>query len=191
MNLTHHFLLSMPSLANSWFEKTITYVFEHNEDGALGFVINRSAPISITEVYQQLEINISENVTLAADVLEGGPIDSQRGFILFDSREGDANPIDAPSPHFDDGGHGISLSGSTEILDHIGAGDGPDQYLLLLGYAGWAAGQLESEMAENSWLTCQADFDILFSGHSDSKFDRAAQSMGVDFSRLSSDTGHA
>lgn len=191
MNLSHHFLLSMPSLANSWFEKTITYVFEHNEDGALGFVINRCAPISITEVYQQLEIEVTDSVDLVADVLEGGPIDTQRGFILFDSSETDRLSCEAPSPHFDDGGHGISLSGSTEILSDIGAGDGPERYLLLLGYAGWGAGQLESEMTENSWLTCEADFDILFSQNADSKFDSAAQTLGVDFSRLSSDTGHA
>ncbi len=191
MNLSHHFLLSMPSLADSWFEKTITYVFEHNEDGALGFVINRRAPISIAEVYKQLDINVTDSVDLIADVLEGGPIDTQRGFILFDSRNSELQEPAEQSVHYDHGGHGISLSGSTEILSDIGAGDGPDDFLLLLGYAGWGAGQLESEMAENSWLTCQADFDILFTASADMKFDRAAQTLGVDFSRLSSDAGHA
>lgn len=180
----------MPSLANSWFENTITYVFEHSEDGALGFVVNRPAPISTAEVYRQLDIDIVESVTDSV-VFEGGPIDSQRGFILFDAASDITIDSEELESHIEAGDHGVNLCGSTGLLDSIGAGNGPQDYLLLLGYAGWSAGQLESEMAENSWLTCAASSDILFRANYQHRFDLAANSLGVDFSRLSSDTGHA
>jgi len=180
----------MPSLANSWFEKTITYVFEHNDDGALGFVINRPAPITAAEVYSQLKIEVIDSVTDAV-VMEGGPIDTQRGFILFDADCDVTAESDELSSHIESGDHGVNLCGSTDLLDNIGAGNGPDDYLLLLGYSGWGAGQLESEMSENSWLTCAASTEILFNNDYESRFKLAADSLGVDFSRLSNDTGHA
>ncbi len=181
----------MPSLANSWFENTITYIFEHNEDGALGFVINRPAPISVAEVYRQLEIDIIDTIKDETVVFEGGPIDNQRGYILFNSES--SLPADSGelASHIEAGEHGVSLCGSTGLLDSIGAGNGPEDYLLLLGYAGWGAGQLESEMTENSWLTCAASTDILFNDDFESRFNLAADSLGVDFSRLSNETGHA
>lgn len=191
MNLSHHFLLSMPSLANSWFENTITYVFEHNDNGALGFVINRPAPISVAEVYRQLDIDVIDSVRTDAVVFEGGPIDTQRGFILFDAASEVVTESADLESHIESGDHGVNLCGSTDLLDNIGAGNGPQDYLLLLGYAGWGAGQLESEMSENSWLTCAASTDILFNDDYQHRFQLAADSLGVDFSRLSNDTGHA
>lgn len=191
MNLSHHFLLSMPSLANSWFENTITYVFEHNEDGALGFVINRPAPITTGEVYRQLNIDMIDTADTDKVVLEGGPIDTQRGFILFDATSDFSVESEELASHIEAGDHGVNLCGSTGLLDVIGAGDGPQDYLLVLGYAGWSAGQLESEMSENSWLTCAASTEILFHKHYQRRFALAASSLGVDFSRLSSETGHA
>lgn len=186
MDLTHHFLLSMPGLADSWFEKTVTYIFEHNEDGALGFVINRRAAITAGDVFEQLDIECKQPSDRDAVTYEGGPIDMERGFVLYPAPQGSIGK------HCADGGHGINLSGSAEILTLIGTGNGPSRYLLLLGYAGWEAGQLESEIADNAWLTCQAETDLLFSTDPDEKFNLAAQSMGiVDFSLLSADKGHA
>lgn len=181
----------MPSLANSWFENTITYIFEHNEDGALGFVINRPAPITAIEIYHQLKIEIDDPASANAVVLEGGPIETQRGFVLFKANCDIATESDELAAHIETGEHGVNLCGSTGLLDSIGAGKGPDDYLLILGYAGWGAGQLESEMAENSWLTCAASTDILFCEEYQQRFNKAASSMGVDFSRLSNETGHA
>lgn len=186
MDLTHHFLLSMPGLADSWFDKTITYIFEHNEEGALGFVINRTASITAGDVYDQLEIKCERSDDRQTNVFEGGPIESERGFVLYPSQNG---PI---GQHCADGGNGVSLSGSAEILNNIGSGNGPERYLLLLGYAGWDAGQLEAEISANAWLTCEAGNDILFNIDAENKFDLAAQSLGiVDFSMLSADKGHA
>lgn len=186
MDLTHHFLLSMPGLANSWFRNTVTYIFEHNEDGALGFVINRSATITAGEVFDQLEIECKYPADRQAYAYEGGPIDTERGFVLYPAKSGSLGV------HCADGGYGINLSGSAEILTLIGTGNGPEQYLLLLGYAGWEAGQLEAEIADNAWLSCEADTTLLFSADLDKKFAQTAQSMGiVDISQLSADIGHA
>ncbi len=185
MDLTNHFLLSMPGLSNSWFDKTITYLFEHNENGAFGFVINRPAALLAGEVYDQLEINCVNPVDRSACVYEGGPVDKERGFVLYPSDE-TYTDIDSVSE-----GQGVTLAGSTDILFDIGRGDGPSDYLLLLGYAGWDAGQLEEEMASNSWLTCEANHDILFTGNINEKFNLAASTLGIQFDLISSEAGHA
>jgi len=175
----------MPGLNNSWFDKTITYLFEHNEDGAFGFVLNRPAPLLAGEVFDQLEINCANPVDRSAIVYEGGPVDKERGFVLFPSDEiyKDAEAVSE--------GEGVTLAGSTDILFDIGRGEGPTNYLLLLGYAGWDAGQLEQEMADNSWLTCEASQEILFSVDINEKFNLAARSLGIQFDLISSEAGHA
>ena len=186
MDLTHHFLLSMPGLADSWFEKTVTYIFEHNDDGALGFVVNRTASITAGDVFEQLDIECQLEADRQAIAYTGGPIDPERGFVLYPAQSGSLGQ------HCASGGHGINLSGSAEILTLIGSGNGPERYLLLLGYAGWEAGQLESEIADNAWLTSKADPELLFTAPVDKKFEQTAHSMGiVDFSLLSADKGHA
>ena len=185
MDLTNHFLLSMPGLSNSWFDRTITYLFEHNEDGAFGFVINRPAAILAGEVYDQLEIDCVSPIDRSAIVYEGGPVDKERGFVLFPS---DKHYADAESCSE---GSGVTLAGSTDILMEIGNGNGPENYLLLLGYAGWDAGQLEDEMANNNWLTCEASQEILFAGDVNEKFSLAASTLGIQFDLISVDAGHA
>lgn len=185
MNLTNHFLLSMPGLNNSWFDRTITYLFEHNDDGAFGFVINRPAPLLAGEVFDQLEIDCVNPVDRGAIVYEGGPVDKERGFVLFPS---DELYTDTESCSI---GEGVTLAGSTDILTEIGNGNGPMDYLLLLGYAGWDAGQLENEMANNSWLTCEASQEILFSRDADEKFNLAAGTLGIQFDLISAEAGHA
>ncbi len=185
MDLTNHFLLSMPGLNNSWFDKTITYLFEHNEDGAFGFVINRPASLLAGEVFDQLDIDCINALDRQATVYEGGPVDKERGFVLFPS---DELTTDAEACSQ---GTGVTLAGSTDILTEIGNGNGPINYLLLLGYAGWEAGQLEEEMASNSWLTCEASQEILFADDMDKKFNLAASTLGIQFDLISSEAGHA
>jgi len=204
MDLTHHFLLSMPTLANSWFDKSITYIFEHSDTGAVGFVINRHTPMVAGDIYDQLKIACGDELQRSAPVFQGGPVDGERGFILCDSatvpehtpEEGNsaANNTDdnqVQTDRYNSNEFGIGVSSSLELLNELGSGLGPPSHLLLLGYAGWAAGQLESEIASNSWLTCEATADIIFHSDCDEKFNLAAQSIGVDFSLLSSDAGHA
>ncbi len=185
MDLTNHFLLSMPGLNNSWFDKTITYLFEHNEEGAFGFVINRPASLLAGEVYDQLKIECVNPVDRGATVFEGGPVDKERGFVLFPSDEQHVHTESCSE------GRGVTLAGSTDILMEIGNGRGPMDYLLLLGYAGWEAGQLEDEMANNSWLTCEATQEILFSSEADEKLNLAARTLGIQFDLMSGEAGHA
>ena len=185
MDLTNHFLLSMPGLSNSWFDKTITYLFEHNEDGAFGFVINRPAALLAGEVYDQLEIECVSAADRSAIVYEGGPVDKERGFVLFPSDKVYANAESCSD------GRGVTLAGSTDILMEIGNGNGPENYLLLLGYAGWDAGQLEDEMANNNWLTCEASQEILFADDLNEKFNLAARTLGIQFDLISAEAGHA
>ena len=197
MDLTNHFLLSMPGLSNSWFDRTITYLFEHNEDGAFGFVINRPAALLAGEVYDQLEIECISPADRSAVVYEGGPVDKERGFVLIPSNKPTDKPGDKLSNKlYTDAqscteGCGVTLAGSTDILTEIGNGNGPDDYLLLLGYAGWDAGQLEDEMANNSWLTCEASQEILFADDVNQKFNLAASTLGIQFDLISSEAGHA
>lgn len=189
MDLTNHFLLSMPGLNNSWFDRTITYLFQHNEDGAFGFVINRPAALLAGEVFDQLSIECADPVERQSIVYEGGPVDKERGFVLFPS---DEMPDDKDTyKETCTEGNSVTLAGSTDILTEIGLGKGPGNYLLLLGYAGWDANQLEEEMAANSWLTCKASHEILFSDHVDDRFNLAASSLGIQFDLMSSEAGHA
>ena len=227
----------MPSLANSWFENTITYIFEHNESGAIGFVINRHTHMMAGDIYDQLKIECTDKHLRGIPVFQGGPVDGERGFILCDSstlayaggqstpdKDGQANDkrrdadrsaiaseddvsktegisgadevSDEDAEQTSANGYnvnkfGIGVSSSIDCLTELGLHQGPDSHLLLLGYAGWAAGQLESEIASNSWLTCEATADIIFHDNCDDKFTLAAKSIGVDFSLISGDAGHA
>ncbi len=188
MDLTHQFLLAMPGLNESWFDNTLSYIFEHDEQGALGFVVNRPASLTVGEIFDQLDINCIASDYRADTVFTGGPLEVDRGFVLYPS---DNSLSFSDDNHTSNGGKGISLSGSTELLSSIGSGEGPDHFLLLLGYAGWGAGQLESEIATNAWLTCDADPDILFAANPDDKRRLAAKSLGIDVSMLSSQAGRA
>ncbi len=187
MDLTHHFLLSMPGLANSWFDNTLNYIFEHDDNGALGFVINRPGPMNAGDLYDQLKLDCVSQAARSKPVFEGGPMETERGFVLYAS----TGSTPAAASHSSYGNQGIGLSGSTELLAHIGAGQAPDNYLLLLGYAGWGAGQLEAEVARNAWLTCEARQDVLFNPEPDEKLAMAANSLGIELSMLSADKGHA
>ncbi|OED44976.1 hypothetical protein AB833_00370 [Chromatiales bacterium (ex Bugula neritina AB1)] len=188
MDLTHQFLLAMPGLHESWFDNTLSYIFEHDEQGALGFVINRPAPLSVGEIFDQLDITSTNDKTRSDAAFSGGPLEVERGFVLYPS---DPSLVFSESTHASDGGNGISLSGSTELLESIATGKGPGQFLFLLGYAGWGPGQLESEIAKNAWLTCDADPDIIFSDGTADKRHLAARSLGIDVSMLSSQVGRA
>lgn len=193
MDLTHHFLLSMPALADSWFDKSITYIFEHSDSGAVGFVVNRHTQLVAGDIYDQLKIDCDDAGRRSIPVFQGGPVDGERGFILCDSSTlPDAvNDDSAADGHYNTNDFGIGISSSLDRLEELGRGQGPDSHLLLVGYAGWAAGQLESEIAGNSWLTCEASSDIIFHDECDAKFNLAAKSLGIDFTLLSGDAGHA
>lgn len=179
--LKHHFLLAMPSQRSDYFSNTITYVCEHNEEGAMGFMVNRPMKLSVAELLEQL--GISGTVSSDQPVMEGGPVKTERGFILHS----DEVQYDASLPL----GNGLMLSTARQTLEAIGGGNAPKRYLVALGYAGWGSGQLENEMLENTWLSCPADVNILFDVPFDQRVNKAAASLGIDFRLIASQAGHA
>jgi putative transcriptional regulator len=182
LSLRNQFLLAMPGLAGSYFGATLTFICEHNDEGAMGLIVNRPSQVTLIELLAQL--GIDKGVTPAdALVMEGGPVSAERGFILHSAELSFEASLEV--------GPGLMLSSAREVLEAIAAGQGPQAYLVALGYAGWDAGQLESEVAENAWLTCPADPEIIFSTPFEQRVDRAAQHLGIDFSLISGQAGHA
>lgn len=180
--LKHQFLLAMPALAGSYFAGSITYLCEHNADGALGLMINRPvADVQLGELFDQL--NITGSSFRDAPVLEGGPVQRDRGFVLHSD-----DVVLETSLLLQEG---LVLTTAREILAAIAEGQGPQRFLVCVGYAGWGAGQIETELAENAWLTCAGDPDIIFDTPFHQRIDRAAASLGIDFRLISGEAGHA
>lgn len=180
-SLANHFLIAMPALADPNFEKTVTLICEHNVDGAMGLTINRQLDLGLHELLQQADFAVGDFPN--SPVYLGGPVENNRGFVLH-------SPIgqwDATLNITDN----VGISSSRDILEAIAANQGPERYLVALGYAGWGAGQLEREMAENSWLSTDASSAIYFDTPVEKRWQAAAQSAGVDLNTLSSEAGHA
>jgi putative transcriptional regulator len=182
-NLTNHFLIAMPRLEDPNFFHTVTYICEHNRDGAMGIVINRPMELHLGDIFEQLEIQVSSPKATEQPVYLGGPVQSDRGFVLHDSATEWSSTLRINSE--------ISVTTSLDILEAIAADKGPKNILVALGYAGWGAGQLESELAQNAWLSGPAQSDIIFDRPSQERWQAAADLLGVDLNLLSGDTGHA
>ena len=183
VSLTNHFLIAMPALADSNFSRTVTFICEHTRDGAMGLVINRATDLKLRDIFDQLEISADSAVAADTPVYLGGPVQNNRGFVLHE-------PIgnwDSTLPVTDT----IGVSTSRDILEAIAADRGPDRWLVALGYAGWAAGQLEREISENSWLSGPANAHVLFEIPLEHRWSAAAGAVGVDLTLLSSEAGHA
>ncbi len=179
-NLQNHFLIAMPQLVDPNFSGTLTYLCEHNEHGAMGIVVNRPTDLSLHDILEQLDISLE-----AADqtLYAGGPVQLERGFVLHtDTREWQSTLPIADQ---------IRLTTSKDILAAIAAGEGPEHFLIALGYAGWGAGQLEQEIAENAWLTCRANEDVLFTTPDNEKLHKAMAILGIDSNQLNGQIGHA
>ena len=182
-SLANHFLIAMPQLADPNFFHSVTYICEHNEDGALGLVINRPLDLQLHEVFEQMGISADNCTHLDEPVYIGGPVQQERGFILH-------TPVgqwESSAPITDT----LSITTSRDILEAIARDQGPDQTLIALGYAGWGAGQLEQELADNAWLSGPAEPGIIFSTPVEERWKAAAGLLGVDLDLLSGDAGHA
>jgi putative transcriptional regulator len=183
-------LVAMPIMTDRRFARSVIYMCAHSAEGAMGLIINqRASHISFSELMKQLSImpESADEVEIELedmDVHVGGPVETQRGFVLHSA---DYYVADSTLP-IDDG---VSLTATIDILKAIAGGKGPDRAILALGYAGWRAGQLESEIAANGWLHCPADADLLFDRDLEQKYERALSKIGVDPSHLVSDAGHA
>ena len=184
-------LVAMPAMSDPRFARSVIYICAHSQDGAMGIVVNqRARRIKFPELLVQLNvIKQEEAIRLpssagAVQVLKGGPVEKERGFVLHSSDyfiKDSTLSID----------EGISLTHTVDILRAIASGDGPHRAVLALGYAGWTSGQLENEIQQNGWLNCPADPNLIFDTDLDSKYERAMAKLGVDPAMLSSEAGHA
>lgn len=182
MNLANQFLIAMPGLNDPNFERCLIYICHHDDEGAMGLIINQETDAVVDELLEQLNIECDSKLPQA--VLRGGPVKQEQGFILHSTDNG-------PYPNSDIISEDIGLSGSLEVLEHIARGEGPKNFLLSLGYAGWAPDQLEEEIQSNSWLTAAADTNIIFEVPSHLKWQAAIASLGFDPNTLQSTAGHA
>ena len=182
-SLNNQLLIAMPGMADPNFNSTVTLVCEHNDDGALGIVINRPTGLDLGGLFQQLSVDEADEQADSAPVLDGGPVGKERGFVLH-----------TPSGEFENSisvSEDIQLTLSRDVLDSLAAGGGPKRSVVALGYAGWEPGQLEAEMLHNIWLTVPATADILFEVPFEDRWASAAESMGVDIKKMSPHAGHA
>ena len=217
-SLENQFLIAMPSLSDDYFNKTVTYICEHNDEGAMGLIINMPVNITLHDLLKQIEENDKEDIGDESDalkaqkqveqengpekkstlikvenilldhsleqlVLSGGPISQNRGFVLHRTQSGWKSSLALS----DD----IMITTSKDILMALGTEKAPQQFMVTLGYAGWGPGQLEAELQSNSWLTIDADSDILFNTPIEQRWQKATEKLGIDIAHLSSDIGHA
>jgi putative transcriptional regulator len=182
-SLKNHFLIAMPAMEDPNFSHSITYICEHNEDGAMGIMINRPLNLSLGEIFEHLDIDSYDEQFDHQNVLEGGPVQTDMGFVLH------RNPQEWQSTVVME--EGICLTTSRDILDDIANNKGPKDSLIALGYAGWGGGQLEEEMQSNAWITVKADPEILFSIPHEKRWEAATKLLGIDLSLMSSDVGHS
>lgn len=183
LNLTNHFLIAMPAMTDPFFAKSLTYVCEHNEEGAMGIVINRPISLTLSELFAQINMPLKPSGLEDVLVHFGGPVQTDRGFVLHD----DIGHWQSTLPV----NERIGLTTSKDILQAVGEGEGPQHMLVTLGYAGWSQGQLEQELADNAWLSVPADEHILFDLPADEKLPAAMKLLGIDFASLSDEAGHA
>ncbi len=182
-SLKNQFLIAMPGLEDPNFARTVTYICEHNEDGAMGIVINRPSELMLSDVLAHMGINPQAPGLDQQPVYLGGPVEEERGFVLHTP----AADWDSSMSITDD----ISITTSRDILEAMANGNGPEKSLIALGYAGWGAGQLDEEIQDNAWLSGPADPAILFDMPADKRWTAAARLLGVDMNLLSTDAGHA
>lgn len=182
-HLKHHFLIAMPHMEDPRFAQTVIYLCEHNDDGAMGLVINRPSGLTLSDVLEQTspETNVPHDVG-ARMVFNGGPVQSERGFVLHRGPQQWESSLDLGP---------LQLTTSRDILIDMTRNKGPNESFVALGYAGWEAGQLEQELVDNIWLSCPVDYRILFELEAEQRLDAAARSMGIDINLLTSQAGHA
>ena len=190
INLTNQFLIAMPGLAGETFAGSVIYLCEHTEKGALGLVINKPIDIKLKNLFEKVELTLDRGDLADEPVYFGGPVQTERGFVLHDRLDGDEG----------EGGHynsslqipgGLEMTTSKDVLEALSNGAGPKRVLVTLGYSGWAAGQLEEEMGRNGWINVGAEPGIIFDTPVEERYDKALSLLGIDARMLSQDAGHA
>ena len=194
INLTHHFLIAMPGLMDESFSRSVVYMCEHSDRGALGLIINKPSSLQMLDLFEKVELNLGRTDLIGIPVFQGGPVHTERGFVLHEplsdatqssdsSESAYASTLSIPG--------GLEMTTSKDVLEALSTGAGPKRVLITLGYSAWAQGQLESELAENSWLTVQADPQVIFDTPIEQRYDRALALLGLQAWMLSPQAGHA
>ena len=183
VNLTHHFLIAMPSMVDPHFARTLTLICEHNDRGALGVVVNRPVDMDVHDLLQQIDVKPANETLKSMSVHYGGPVQIDRGFVLHSPLGGWQSTLAV--------GEDLGLTTSKDVLEALARGEGPRQMLVTLGYAGWAPGQLEHELAQNAWLTVRAESSIIFDTPAEDRLPAAMALLGVNPAMLSDSAGHA
>lgn len=183
INLTNHFLIAMPNMADPYFANSLTYICEHNENGALGIMINRPIDLTLQSLFEQVGLTLNRDDLFNLPVYFGGPVQMDRGFVLHQP----GGSWQSSLLINDD----LAFTTSKDILTAMMEGSGPEKILVTLGYAGWEAGQLETEIAANGWLSVEADPAIIFDLPPEERLAAAMERLGVDVLSLSDDVGHA
>lgn len=183
LDLSHHFLIAMPAMTDPFFAKSLTYVCEHNEQGAMGIVVNRPISLTLSELFAQINMPLNQNELEDMLVHFGGPVQTDRGFVLHEP-----NGEWQSTLHIN---NKVGLTTSKDILQAVGEGVGPRHLLVTLGYAGWSEGQLEQELSQNAWLSVPADERILFDMPAEERLPAAMALLGIDYATLSEEAGHA
>lgn len=189
INLTNHFLIAMPGLSDELFGRSVVFMCEHSERGALGLVINKPSDIVLSRLFEKVDLALGRKDLESQPVFQGGPVQTERGFVLHDAIEGGegesvyASTLSIPG--------GLEMTTSRDVLEAMSSGAGPRRVFVSLGYASWGQGQLESEITENSWLTVEADPSVIFDAPVDQRYERAMALLGLQPWMLSPDAGHA
>jgi putative transcriptional regulator len=181
--LTNQLLIAMPGMADPNFSSTVTLICEHNDDGALGIIINRPLNLKLSGLFEQLSVGDANIDVASGPVMAGGPVGTERGFVLHGKDPRFENTLSVSND--------IQLTLSRDVIDAMATGDGPEKSLVAIGYAGWEPGQLEEEMLANSWLNVEATPELVFDTPFEDRWDSAARLIGVDISSISPDAGHA
>ena len=190
VNFTNQFLIAMPSLREGTFAGTVIYLCEHTDKGALGLVINKPIDITLKNLFEKVELSLDRPELAESPVYFGGPVQTERGFVLHESLGGEDG----------DGGHynsslripgGLEMTTSKDVLEALSNGAGPKKVLVTLGYSGWGAGQLEDEMSRNGWINVGAEPGIIFDTPFEQRYDKALSLLGIDANMLSQEAGHA
>lgn len=192
IDLKHHFLIAMPGLEDETFARSVIYLCEHSERGAMGLIINKPSDISMRLLFDKVDLTLRREDLMQNPVGQGGPVQTERGFVLHDpmrtdqpEQEGSAYASTLTVPG------GLEMTTSRDVLEALSSGAGPRRVLVTLGYSSWGEGQLESELGENAWLTVPASADVVFDVPMAERYDRALDLLGLKSWMLSPDAGHA
>ena len=182
VNLTHHFLIAMPGMVDPNFNGALTYICDHSDQGALGVVVNRPIELELATLFEQIGLSLPEALH-DRTVYFGGPVQTERGFVLHTPPQTYSSTLTVNDS--------VSLTTSKDVLEAVSQGAGPEKFMVSLGYAGWAAGQLEDEIKQNAWLSVAADPQVIFDLTPEERLPAAMKLLGIDFASLSDEAGHA